>query len=87
MYRLPNYRDKRSCFLNNLIDAGCEEELIKKCEMLKNNHQTNELILTLTKHKQKLLKILHENANQIDCLDFLIYEIKNENKIIEERNK
>lgn len=79
---MPNYADKKSCFLNNLRDAGCNDELIKECEILRDNHEINELINILTKHKHQLLKVLHESTNQIDCLDYLICKMRKENQVI-----
>lgn len=79
---MPDYKDKKSCFINNLVDAGCDKELIEKCEVLKENNEMNELINVLMKHKQQLLKLLHQNTNQIDCLDYLICKIKKESQAI-----
>ena len=58
----------------NLIDAGCDEEFIKKfddcicdigaCEKL------------LIKHRRKLLDEVHTMENNISCLDYLVFMMK-----------
>lgn len=76
---MPDYNNQRSCFIENLIDAGCSEELIEKCTILKNQNKTNELMDILTEHKMQLLEIIHISTEKIDCLDYLLCKIKKEN--------
>lgn len=75
---MPNYKDEKSCFINNLIDAGCSNDLINKCQMLKEQNKMDELIMTLTNHKKNLLAIMHTSTERIDCLDYLICKIRKE---------
>jgi len=67
--------DKGNIF-QNLKDAGCDSFLIKEFFRLKNSGQVNELFRLLSKHKSKLLETLHENQKKIDCLDFLVFDLK-----------
>lgn len=58
----------------NLIDAGCDEELIckfdeciadkKKCEKL------------LADHRRRLLEEVHTGEARIECLDYLVFKMK-----------
>ena len=61
--------------VQNLKDAGCEQSFIDRFLKLERNSQLN----LLAKHRSKLLDKLHDNQKQIDCLDYLIFNIKNYN--------
>lgn len=58
--------------VQNLKDAGCEQILIDAFLKLEKCKQLD----LLTKHKSNLLDNLHKNQKQIDCLDFLIFTLK-----------
>ncbi|MCD7808900.1 MAG: hypothetical protein LUH02_06120 [Erysipelotrichaceae bacterium] len=63
---------------DNLVDAGCDEERI--CEIIDcdkiNDYQRQTLLLK--KQRYELLDKLHDKQKQIDCLDYLLYELKKE---------
>lgn len=59
----------------NLIDAGCGRELAGRCITLAQEKKTGELLLLLSRHRRTLLDGVHQREKQIDCLDFLIYQI------------
>ena len=42
-----------------------------------------EMLSLLLRHRTVLLNILHKRHDNIDCLDYLIYKIKKNNKLIE----
>ncbi len=58
--------------LQNLKDAGCDAETIEK--FFKLSHC--EKIKLLTQHRMKLLDTLHKYQKKIDCLDYLIFTIR-----------
>lgn len=58
--------------IQNLKDAGCEQILIDEFFKLEKSTQFS----LLAKHRTKLLDTLHRNQKQIDCLDFLIFDLK-----------
>jgi len=60
----------------NLKDAGCDLTTINEFFRLKNTGQKQELLHLLSKHKTVLLESLYENQKKIDCLDFLIFSLK-----------
>lgn len=70
--------DKIGILRQNLADAGCREETVKSCVDYANRAEWSALILLLAKHKAALLNVVHESQKQIDCLDFLIYQIRKE---------
>lgn len=71
---------EKDSILQNLKDAGCDKEVIDKFFKLTDSNQTDTALKLLTKHKSQLLDNLHKSQKQIDCLDFLIFNIKQENQ-------
>ncbi len=70
--------DRIGILRQNLIDAGCEEETIKSCMDYARSGEWDALTILLMKHKAALLGTVHKRQKQIDCLDFLVYQIRNE---------
>ena len=61
--------------VTNLLDAGCDNELIKQfMELLKTGRKEVGLSL-LAKHRRFLLDCYHADQKRIDCLDYLIYKM------------
>lgn len=59
----------------NLIDAGCNEDLTKTCMELAKANRWDRIPPLLSKQKAALLDAVHGGQKQIDCLDFLVYSI------------
>ena len=73
--------DVRGLLLQNLKDAGCGEETISKCMALVTENDRKELLRLLSVHKRDLLETVHSKQKEIDCLDYLVFRLKqNENK-------
>lgn len=73
--------DRRGLLLQNLKDAGCSEETISKCMALATENDRKELLRLLSVHKRDLLETVHSKQKEIDCLDYLVFRLKqNENK-------
>ena len=64
----------------NLLDAGFNTEKAEQYEKLAEDQEWNKLLRELMKQKRHLLSSLHESEKQIDCLDFLVYEINKRHK-------
>lgn len=62
--------------VDNLKDAGCDEEFIQNYENLLTQHKTNAQLDMLAAYRKKLLDELHTVQKHIDCLDYLIYKTK-----------
>lgn len=64
--------------VQNLKDAGCDEEKIK-CfmEYVKHGNIIRGLAV-LEEHRRLLLEQVHLEERQISCLDYLVYKIKQE---------
>ncbi|MDE7417405.1 MAG: hypothetical protein K2N44_14085 [Lachnospiraceae bacterium] len=59
----------------NLIDAGCGEDLIETCIELAKANMWNRILPLLGEQRTNLLDAVHDVQKQIDCLDFLVYNI------------
>ena len=62
-----------------LEDAGCDDRMIGECIKIAETRPSAELLKPLCHYRAALLDRLHESQEQIDCLDFLLYRIR-ENK-------
>ncbi len=62
--------------LQNLKDAGCDCTITNKIILLLESDDKSAALNILTKHRAELLDLLHENQKKIDCLDFLVFDLK-----------
>lgn len=73
---MPEASDTQGILRQNLIDAGCDQELVQRCVALTQEEKTAEVLRILSRHRQTLLDTVHWGEKQIDCLDYLVYTIK-----------
>lgn len=66
--------------LRNLKDAGCGDDVIKKFFQFQKEGRTKEQVKLLSMHRADLLDRVHAGQKMIDRLDYLVYELKKENK-------
>lgn len=66
----------RQAVLQNLIDAGCTQKMAQHIMTQLQEDDFEELLKQLEHHRSCLLKMVHEKEKQIDCLDYLVYQIK-----------
>ena len=67
--------------IQNLKDAGCDSETIENFMAdLQKGKQANGL-KRLAVHRKNLLDSLHREQKCIDCLDYLVYQMKEAKKI------
>ena len=57
----------------NLLDAGCDGAQIEAFEHLAGSGDRLDL---LEAHRKDLLEKLHQSQRQIDCLDYLLYQLR-----------
>lgn len=70
-----------NAIVQNLIDAGCGQELIAEfMDNLRKDNISKDLKL-LEAHRRILLDNLHKEQKRIDCLDYLVYKMTKENSI------
>lgn len=62
--------------LRNLKDAGCNQDLIERFLELEEAGKKQEQLHLLFAYRADLLEKLHMSQNKLDCLDYLVYEIR-----------
>lgn len=65
----------REAIIENLKDAGCSQETIDCCLACLDSGQKKELLKRLEKHRKGLLDQVRKGQKQIDCLDYLVFQI------------
>ena len=71
--------DETTLLVRNLRDAGCGSQLIAKILILRKNGDFREQLRLLTHQRFSLLSKLHAAQQKVDCLDYLVFQIKQEN--------
>lgn len=67
--------DTAAIIHQNLIDAGCDPQTIKLCMTIVKNGRYAQMLPLLARHRAALLETVRSGQKQIDCLDYLIYQI------------
>ncbi len=73
--RLIEY-GSREAVIQNLKDAGCTQDIIECCIACIEQGKKNELLKRLEEYRTGLLHKVHEEEKHIDCLDYLVYQIR-----------
>lgn len=63
-----------------LKDAGCSQETIHSVMDCIQKDEYERKMMILKKHRCYLLEKIHYDQKQLDCLDYLLYQFKQENK-------
>ena len=66
--------------LENLKDAGCDSETVKRFFELDGEAKTGEQLELLSKQREQLLEKIHREEKKIDCLDYLVYQLNKKKK-------
>lgn len=66
--------------LQNLKDAGCTDEMVEKFMAFQDSDDEEQQIQLLSGHRKHLLEKLHREERQIDCLNYLLYQMQKRNK-------
>ena len=77
---MPEASDKQAILRENLKDAGCDPDMICRCEILAQSEKKIELMRVLSLHRRALLEVVHENERRIDCLDYLVYQLEKQSR-------
>ncbi len=62
--------------IQNLRDAGCDQEIIKHFMKCMKQDDLNGQMRLMEEHRKCLLNKVHEEEKHIDCLDYLVYQIR-----------
>lgn len=60
----------------NLKDAGCDEAAIEEFMECYRNGEESQKLCFLQRYRKILLEKCHKDQQQLDCLDYLIYQLK-----------
>ena len=74
--QINSYYQTNEEIIQNLKDAGCNEQTIECFMNQLNNDRLSEGICLLNKHRCCLLTNFHQEQKRIDCLDYLIYMLQ-----------
>ena len=66
--------------LQNLKDAGCDSKIADNIISLIKADEKAPALNMLAKHRRQLITSLKEYQKKIDCLDFLVFNLKQNNK-------
>lgn len=66
----------RQAVIQNLQDAGCTQKMVQHIMTQLEENDFEELSKLLEQHRSCLLNLIHDKEKQIDCLDYLVYQIK-----------
>lgn len=67
--------------IQNLKDAGCEDDFIERFILALENNQNKEASLLLRGWRNSLLDEIHNNQHKLDCLDYLMRKLGGVNNI------
>lgn len=73
---MDNIKTCIQSIIQNLQDAGCNDCCISDFVKVYESDDIDEQLRILTKHRRCLLDKVHEENKRIDCLDYLIYQIR-----------
>lgn len=62
--------------ITNLVDAGCDNDQIERFVSLIEQGKAEDGLALLAKHRKHLLDLYHADQKKIDCLDYLIFQMK-----------
>ncbi len=68
--------DSEEEVIQNLKDAGCSQEMIECFMGCMGQDNLNSRIRLMEEHRKCLLDKVHEEEKKIDCLDYLIYQMR-----------
>ncbi len=71
---ISNQEQERT--IQNMKDAGCSEETINRFLCCYQAGDIKGQLKILANHRQTLLDEIHKGQKEIDCLDYLVYQIE-----------
>ena len=69
----------KEAIIQNLKDAGFNKKMIEEFLKLFSKNDKNEMLNLLSKYRKDLLEKLHRDEKELDNLDYLIIDLKNNN--------
>ena len=75
----PMQEEKNFSLIRNLRDAGCGAPLIEKILALHESGNILGELRLLEAQRSRLLEKVHAAQKKVDCLDYLVFNMKQEN--------
>lgn len=69
---------EEKAIIRNLLDAGCSEDMITAFLKSRRMGNKEEGFRILREQRKSLLDEVHHGEKKIDCLDYLVYQMKRE---------
>ncbi len=70
--------EEKNMLRRNLTDGGCNEQTVERFLKFHLEGKRREELRLLNLQRAALLDALHGEQSRIECLDYLIYSIKNQ---------
>lgn len=68
-----------AALIQNLKDTGCDAQTIENFMSDLHKGKEESSLKRLAIHRKKLLDSIHKEQKQIDCLDYLVYQMSKTN--------
>lgn len=75
---MADYISDTGAIIQNLKDAGCNKEVVEEFVKLAEAGERQKQLKLLEKHRRVLLDHVHSKEKQIDCLDYLVFQMRKE---------
>ena len=73
-------KGEENAVIRNLLDAGCSETLVEDFLTCRRAGKIGEQLKLLSGQRNELLMRVHEEEKKISCLDYLVYQIRKEER-------
>lgn len=73
---VTEYTENMDAVVQNLTDAGCDKDTVVQFMELGGAGKKQRQIMLLEEHRKKLLEKVHKHERQIDCLDYLLHQMR-----------
>ncbi len=70
--------ETEEAIIQNLKDAGCRSDTIDAFMDNLKTGRKSEGLKALDLHRRRLLEEIHQEQKRLDCLDYLVYQLKKE---------
>lgn len=73
---MGEYTDDVHSIIQNLEDAGCDKQTVERFMELREAGEKKGQLMLLETHRRSLMQKVHKHEKQINCLDFLVYQMR-----------
>ena len=77
--KIMSFNRPDAALIQNLKDAGCDTQTIENFMSDLHKGKEESSLKQLAIHRKKLLDSIHKEQKQIDCLDYLVYQMRKSN--------